>query len=387
MSVFKPAALAVMLASAALAHAAGRPTSPFDLMVESGAKAAASSGYNFSGSFKLDNIAMPPAALPVRSQYPATDEGGKQYTQALQAANSARQYSKIGAEMMKALHLDFEGAIDMNALKFEVSPTLRISRRNLDSRLTFPVFIDGNDLSAIVDISAVSWVLGDDFKGTNYIKAHLSSELATKLNVRKLADAMRQIVKTQYAAIDPDSFSFTPLTAAERKEGGLFKVHVRISEQQYAQLAARMLGELSTTLKDGTPAGQPGLAEIAKEVSRSQHAREDLDVVLNKQLQPIAMHADITMRSDEIRMHAEGDIHMSNLGKPQFHLHPPAGEIKDIGPFPPKVAAQQARSVPVKPGAEADIPPAPPANPATVPDVPDAMPLPGVTVTPAAPQQ
>ena len=377
MSLFKPAALAVMLACATGAQAAKPTASPFDLMVESGKKTDELGGYNFSGSFKFDNVTLLATALPTRDQYPATDSGQMQYGAALRAATAAHQYGQLGADAIKAMRFDFDGAIDLQTLKLEISPTIRVNHRNLDARITFPMLIDGNDLSAIVDISAVNWMIPEEsFKGVNYIKAHLSPELSAKLDVHKLVAALRQVRKDQYKSIDPESFSFSPLTPADRKLGGMFKVHLRISEQQYAQMTARLLAEFATAMKGDAPKGnQPDLSDVLNEAAKSRHAREDLDIVLNKQLQPVAMHADITARTNEIQMHAEGDIRINHFGQPEFHLHPAATEIKDIGVFPPKPVVASAKTTTVP---RAYVPPAMPRPNS----IPDNAPAPYVTITP-----
>ncbi|MBV8656739.1 MAG: hypothetical protein JO142_02835 [Burkholderiales bacterium] len=380
MFLFKPAALAAALVCSTFAQAAKPPVSPFDLMVQSGAKAAEMNSYNFSGRVWFDSLTLQ-TALPTRDKYPATDAGQQQYLAAMQLAAMAHQYSQLGIDVIKATRIDFNGAVDLQSLKVEISPTFIVSRHNLDSRITLPILLDGHDLSALVDISAVNWLIPDDsFKGINYIKAHLSPELSAKLDIPKLMAAMQRIRKEQYSAIDPASFSFSPMTASERKQGGVFKVHLRISEQEYAKLLARIVAELADATKDATPQDkQTDLTKLLSESTKARHTQEELDIVLDKQLQPIAIHGDIAMRSNEIQMHAQADIRIDHIGKPQFHLHPAASEIKDIGVFPPKpiVAPVKAGPMPKQMPKAIVPPPAPVTNP-----TPDQVPAPLVVVPP-----
>ncbi|WP_434628906.1 hypothetical protein [Chromobacterium sp. CV08] len=243
-------------------------------------------------------------------------------------------------QVARSIHLNLSGAVDAPSGKVELIPELRFERRNLLASIKVPMQFRAQDMSLLVDPSAVDLALPSLRKHPGqFVRAKLPAEVAAKIPLKQMYQAMPQIIDQAYAQLDKKAFSFEPLDAYADEVGARYKLRMTLDKPQEQQLTMQILEGLAKVAHDQVkPPEEKSDAEsmirlvqelmkLAPAASASNQTVSDLYVSRGGDL--LAVRQNIRMSSDEFSADAYLNLRYSHLGKPQFVYNPAESDIID----------------------------------------------------------
>jgi hypothetical protein len=181
------------------------------------------SRYNFDGSIRIEQLQLAPS-------------DGK----AVESPIDRR-----ARDIIKSVRIDLNGAVDAQARKLELTPTLRFARRNAEIWLRVPMLVDADRYALLVDASAFDLVF-DSLGGENegkLLRLQLPESMAKQIPLTTILDALPGIVRDGYRQVDSQAFKLLALDDEARQLGAQYLVELKLDNS--AQLA------LSTFIFDG----------------------------------------------------------------------------------------------------------------------------------------
>lgn len=259
------------------------------------------------------------------------------------AADAARQQQWLasGNRLADAMSVKMGGAVDLDKKQIEILPALHIDHRNISTYVAFPMRLDGQQFSMIIDPAAAALF---DFTGTlpegKYIRIALPPEYVDKikyLDFGKIITDLQEKMLKNYTEIDKQAYSFVPLTQADLDMGGKQKIRLYLTAENLSKFYTNSLiataDVLTTHLKNEKTKDLAATLLLLASLAGvdNQHANDiTVDFILNRQGQIAGIHEALLMHvPDTLSARVSVLIRFSNYGHPTFTLHPQEQEIVD----------------------------------------------------------
>ncbi|QNM97024.1 hypothetical protein [Chitinimonas koreensis] len=325
-------------------------------------------GFNFTGSARFTEI-----------EFQRDGELGK-LMQQLEPATADKSASgklaggaiDIGIDAMRSFRIEARGAVDFDAARLELAPTLRFARPNLEAALTLPMLFEGKEAAVYFDGSAIDWMLpGLRDKQGQLIRLG-GPEALKKLDFALLRSDLKQATRDTYAAIADDAFTLLPINEDERREGVAYKVRLKLDAAQYRQLSDRMIEGLAraaqTQLDRVAPDNKelPAYVALLKMAMGEAKSEVDAQLLIDANGRLIGTESRSWVDQKGARFAMQTSMRISNFGQPVFALAPQAGrwypaeELAAVFASKKKDRAEEAEAPAAVPAPKA---PAKPAKP------------------------
>ncbi|MEO9383909.1 hypothetical protein [Chromobacterium phragmitis] len=229
----------------------------------------------------------------------------------------------------RSIRIQVSGALDAPTGRLEAIPELRFERRNLLASVKVPLQFHAQDMSLLVDPSAVDLFLPSLRKQSGkFIRAKLPADMAAKMPLKEMYQAMPQVIDQAYAAVDKQAFSFQPLDAYAGEVGARYKLRMTLNHEQEQKLTLQMLDGLAKVARE--QAKQPndklsaeamirlvqGFVSAAPASFGKNLTVSDIYVSRGGDLR--AMRQQIHIETPEFNGDAYVHTRYSHYGKPQF---------------------------------------------------------------------
>ncbi|OHX14429.1 hypothetical protein [Chromobacterium sphagni] len=275
--------------------------------------------YNFDGQFGF-------------SQLRFADSGGK-----LGQPELADAIDQVGS----SIKMNVSGAIDAPAGKLELIPELRFERRNLLASVKLPMQFRAQDMSLLVDPSAIDLAVPALRRNPGkFVRAKLPADIAARIPLKEMYQAMPQILDQAYGQLDKKAFSFEPLDAYADEVGAKYKLRLTLSKEQEQKMTLLILDGLAKAARQQV--AQPNdkfdaesMLKLVRDLVKLSPAGEldgqtVSDVYVSRSGEMEAIRQTIHMASAEFSADAYFNLRYSHHGKPQFVYQPAENDIIDF---------------------------------------------------------
>ena len=241
----------------------------------------------------------------------------------------------------RAVRVNVSGAVDAPNGKVEAIPELRFERRNLLASIKVPLQFHAQDMSLLVDPSAVDLFLPSLRKQSGkFIRAKLPAEMASQIPLKAMYQAMPKIIDDAYAQADKQAFSFQPLDAYAGEIGAHYKLRMDLSREQEQKLTLQMLDGLAKVARE--QAKQPDDKSGAEAMIRLVQSLVKLDPVSGDKSRTVsdiyasrggdllALRQKVHVEAPEFSGDAYVNVRYSHYGKPQFVYQLSENDIVDF---------------------------------------------------------
>ncbi|AVG16605.1 hypothetical protein CFN79_12550 [Chromobacterium vaccinii] len=241
----------------------------------------------------------------------------------------------------RAVRVNVSGAVDAPNGRVEAIPELRFERRNLLASIKVPLQFHAQDMSLLVDPSAVDLFLPSLRKQSGkFIRAKLPAEMASQIPLKAMYQAMPKIIDDAYAQADKQAFSFQPLDAYAGEIGAHYKLRMELSRQQEQKLTLQMLDGLAKVARE--QAKQPDDKSGAEAMIRLVQSLVKLDPVSGDKSRTVsdiyasrggdllALRQKVHVEAPEFSGDAYVNVRYSHYGKPQFVYQLSENDIVDF---------------------------------------------------------
>lgn len=258
------------------------------------------------------------------------------------------QLSYLINQIARSTKMTFSGAIDQTGKRMELIPAVRFERRNLQASLSIPLELNLQDFSLLVDPAAFDLFVPELYsEQPRFVRFKLKPELARKIPVDAMLQALPTLLDEGYAAVDKQVFTLETLDATAQQLGASYQLRIAMSQQQESQILLHVIDGLAKLVRQ--QAEHEGRAEDSKQLnsmllllhtitqqpaSELQGSRAISHLYANRQGQLLGINQEITL--DTPQMHGLAYLHLrnSNHGKPVFVYQPGAGDIIDFEQLP-----------------------------------------------------
>ncbi|OBU87418.1 hypothetical protein [Chromobacterium subtsugae] len=240
----------------------------------------------------------------------------------------------------RSIKMNISGAIDAPTGRLELTPELRFERRNLLASVKVPLQFHAQDMSLLVDPSAIDLALPSLRKNPGkFIRAKLPADIAAKIPLKEMYQAMPQILDQAYAQVDKKAFSFEPLDAYADEVGAKYKLRLTLSKEQEQKMTLQILDGLAKAAHQ--QAAQPddkfnaeSMLTLVRDLVKLSPAGEMngqtvSDIYVSRGGELEAIRQTIHMTSAEFSADAYFNLRYSHHGKPQFVYQPAESDIID----------------------------------------------------------
>ncbi|ERE03093.1 hypothetical protein [Pseudogulbenkiania ferrooxidans] len=241
----------------------------------------------------------------------------------------------------RTVRVNVSGAVDAPNGRVEAIPELRFERRNLLASIKVPLQFHAQDMSLLVDPSAVDLFLPSLRKQSGkFIRAKLPAEMASQIPLKAMYQAMPKIIDDAYAQADKQAFSFQPLDAYAGEIGAHYKLRMELSRQQEQKLTLQMLDGLAKVARE--QAKQPDDKSGAEAMIRLVQSLVKLDPVSGDKSRTVsdiyasrggdllALRQKVHVEAPEFSGDAYVNVRYSHYGKPQFVYQLSENDIVDF---------------------------------------------------------
>lgn len=325
-------------------------------------------GFNFTGSARFTEI-----------EFQRDGELGKLMQQLEPAAGdkpasgkSAAGLVDIGIDAARSFRMEVRGAVDFEAARLELAPTLRFARPNLEAAMTLPMLFEGKEAAVYFDGSAIDWMLPGLRDRQGKLIRLGGPDVLKKLDFTLLRRDLNQASRDTYAAIADDAFTLLPTSEEERRQGVAYKVRLKLDAPQYRQLTDRMIDGVAraaqTQLDLVAPDNKdlPAYVALAKMAMGKSKAEVDAQLLIDAKGRLIGSESVSKVDDKGVRFTMQTSLRISNFGQPVFALAPQAGrwypaeELAAVFASKKKDEAEEAEAPAADPAPKA---PAKPAKP------------------------
>ncbi|MGC0151172.1 hypothetical protein ACPRNU_01770 [Chromobacterium vaccinii] len=243
-------------------------------------------------------------------------------------------------QVARSIHLNLSGAVDAPSGKVELIPELRFERRNLLASIKVPLQFRAQDMSLLVDPSAVDLALPSLRKHPGlFVRAKLPADIADKIPLKEMYQAMPQIIDQAYAQLDKKAFSFEPLDAYADEVGARYKLRMTLDKPQEQKLTVQILEGLAKVAHEqlkspDEKSGAESMIRLVQELMKLSPAASAAnqtvsDLYVSRGGDLLAVRQNIRMNTKEFSADAYLNLRYSHLGKPQFVYNPAESDIVD----------------------------------------------------------
>lgn len=246
----------------------------------------------------------------------------------------------------RSIRVNVSGALDAPAGRVEAIPELRFERRNLMSSIKMPLQFQAKDMSLLVDPSAVDLFLPSLRKHSGkFIRAKLPADMADKIPLKEMYQAMPKIIDDAYAQVDKQAFSFQPLDAYAGEIGAHYKLRMELSRGQEQKLTLQMLDGLAKVAREQAKPADDKSGEdksgtesmirlvqslIKLEPSSGDKSRTISDIYASRGGDLLALRQKVHIEAAEFSADAYVNVRYSHYGKPQFVYQLSENDIVDF---------------------------------------------------------
>ncbi|MDF0606967.1 hypothetical protein HZU77_015135 [Neisseriaceae bacterium TC5R-5] len=251
------------------------------------------------------------------------------------------------AQISKGFRLNFSGAVDAQAGKVELIPSLRFEQNNLLIAAKVPLQFNTQDMSLLIDVSIAKPFASIVFSADQlkdykqFLRIRPPAELIAKIPLKEMYQAMPGLTDQAYAQLDPQVFSFQPLDQYASELGATYKIRINTNEQLDRKILNTLLTGLVKVAAEAktdpsgkrpfNPEEMTQLISMLLEASSSglkSNTSSDLYAARNGNL--LALRQIIDLQTPEFNAQAFLNMRYSNFGKPVFVYHPSEEEITDL---------------------------------------------------------
>ncbi|MEO2215837.1 hypothetical protein ABGV49_02005 [Chromobacterium vaccinii] len=284
--------------------------------------------YNFDAQIGFDKLAFTDA----------DSDGG--------AKSAKPDIADIIDQVGRSIRVNVSGAVDVPTGRVEAIPELRFERRNLMSSIKVPLQFHAQDMSLLVDPSAVDLFLPSLRKQSGkFIRAKLPAEIASQIPLKAMYQAMPKIIDDAYAQADKQAFSFQPLDAYAGEIGAHYKLRMDLSREQEQKLTLQMLEGLAKVAREQAKPStdKPGEDKSGAEAMirlvqglikldpvSGDKSRTVSDIYASRGGDLLALRQKVHIEAPEFSGDAYVNVRYSHYGKPQFVYQLSENDIVDF---------------------------------------------------------
>ncbi|MGY8624496.1 hypothetical protein [Chromobacterium violaceum] len=241
----------------------------------------------------------------------------------------------------RSVRVNVSGAIDAPSGRMEAIPELRFERRNLLASIKMPLQFHAQDMSLLLDPSAVDLFLPSLRKQSGkFIRARLPADMAARIPLKEMYQAMPKIIDDAYAQVDKQAFSLQPLDAYAGEVGAHYKLRMELSRQQEQKLTLQMLDSLAKVAREQAkqPDDKSGAEAMIRlvqgliklEPTSGEKSRTVSDLYASRGGDLLALRQKIHIEAPEFSGDAYVNVRYSHYGKPQFVYQLSESDIVDF---------------------------------------------------------
>ncbi|MEN3811705.1 hypothetical protein ABH309_14130 [Chromobacterium piscinae] len=241
----------------------------------------------------------------------------------------------------RAVRVNVSGAVDAPNGRVEAIPELRFERRNLLASIKVPLQFHAQDMSLLVDPSAVDLFLPSLRKQSGkFIRAKLPAEMASQIPLKAMYQAMPKIIDDAYAQADKQAFSFQPLDAYAGEIGAHYKLRMDLSREQEQKLTLQMLDGLAKVAREQAKqpddkSGAEAMIRLVQSLVKLDPASGDKsrtvsDIYASRGGDLLALRQKVHVEAPEFSGDAYVNVRYSHYGKPQFVYQLSENDIVDF---------------------------------------------------------
>lgn len=257
----------------------------------------------------------------------------------------------MGMDSVRALRFDIDGAVDLQAHRLEILPTLRFERRNLHAAISLPMLADGREMALYLDPAAFDWTLPGMRERQGKLIRLADPSLAGRVDIGRLLDQLRAANRSAYAAIPAARFSFAELSAAERQAGAVHKVRLQLDSADNQAISQRWLDTVFGSLRpaaandaDSPAATLHGMGELLKALLAGSHSRSDSLLLLDAQGRLLGSETDSVLEQGQARLTVHSSSRFASRNAPRFTVQVLPGQYYEASELQGLLARREHHS-------------------------------------------
>lgn len=309
------------------------------------ARSFEATGFNYSSKSRITHLSIPKQPAGAAS----TDRRTK--------------YLDTGLDTLRALSVNAEGAIDLQAKRSEALYDLRYDRDNVEVSIKLPLLIDYNTQTMYVGTSLLTTLLETVYPQAPSTRGRLiriqlsdllqegtanSPELSKLVgeylfsprNIDVMGGAVRSVILKSLAKLDESCFSDQPLGGQDRKAGVERRIQVALGHADAVTTVLDLIDDVSRALfQEGVITKDEYDALLARMDRRTLEGIADtfsMAMILDVGIGPSGLVSQVESRLNAADREGLYQLGLNNLSSfssynaPRFSLHPETGGSVDF---------------------------------------------------------
>ena len=307
-----------------------------------------STGYNFSSKSRLTEL-----AIPKKQDVPIESADKRDHM----------KYLESGLDIVQALSINLDGAVDMKTKKTEVLYDLRYEKDNVEVSVKMPLFIDYNTQTIYVGTSLfntilhifypqapetkgklirlnINELLQESAKTTKEPSELVAADRFTAKNIELLSSAINSSILKELARLNDTCFSDQPLTDQDKSAEVARRIQINLGHKDSVAVVINIIDNVSQILFQNGVITKTEYAELLTFTDKqtlesiidefSVTMAFDVSVAPSGLVSRVVSQFHFSDKKGDYKIGLENASAFSRYNEPRFSITPETSELVDF---------------------------------------------------------